>query len=158
VDREPVRVRVAGFWRRAAAAALDGAILLATLGVLGALTVLAVGGRMPHLRAVGLDLIIEAALAGGPVAAGGLAAAAVIVFLYCFWFHGTSGQTPGARLLHVRVIDQYGRPPGLGRAAARAGAAFASAALLSLGFLWIAFDREKRGLHDWLAGTYVIRS
>jgi uncharacterized RDD family membrane protein YckC len=28
---------------------------------------------------------------------------------------------------------------------------------LSLGYLWIAFDAEKRGLHDWIAGTYVIR-
>ena len=33
-----------------------------------------------------------------------------------------------------------------------------SAVLFSLGFLWIGFDREKRGLHDWIAGTYVIRA
>jgi uncharacterized RDD family membrane protein YckC len=29
---------------------------------------------------------------------------------------------------------------------------------LALGFLWIGFDREKRGLHDWLADTYVVRA
>jgi uncharacterized RDD family membrane protein YckC len=28
---------------------------------------------------------------------------------------------------------------------------------LFLGFLWIGFDSEKRGLHDWIAGTYVVR-
>ena len=28
--------------------------------------------------------------------------------------------------------------------------------LFSLGFLVIAFTRQKRGLHDMLAGTYVI--
>jgi len=22
--------------------------------------------------------------------------------------------------------------------------------------LWIGFDREKRALHDWVAGTYVV--
>ena len=31
------------------------------------------------------------------------------------------------------------------------------AATLFLGFLWIGFDSEKRGLQDWIAGTYVIR-
>jgi uncharacterized RDD family membrane protein YckC len=27
-----------------------------------------------------------------------------------------------------------------------------------LGFLWVGFDSEKRGLHDWIAGTYVIKA
>ena len=31
-------------------------------------------------------------------------------------------------------------------------------ATLGLGFIWIAFDSEKRGLHDWLAGTYVVKT
>ena len=30
-------------------------------------------------------------------------------------------------------------------------------AIAVLGFLWIAFDSEKRGWHDWLAGTYVVK-
>ena len=42
----------------------------------------------------------------------------------------------------VRPIAAPGRP---------------AAATLGLGFAWIGFDREKRGLHDWLAGTYVVR-
>ena len=33
----------------------------------------------------------------------------------------------------------------------------AGLATLGLGFLWIAFDSEKRGLHDWLSGTYVVK-
>jgi uncharacterized RDD family membrane protein YckC len=24
--------------------------------------------------------------------------------------------------------------------------------------LWIGFDREKRGLHDWIADTYVVKA
>jgi uncharacterized RDD family membrane protein YckC len=27
-----------------------------------------------------------------------------------------------------------------------------------LGFFWVGFDSEKRGLHDWIAGTYVIKA
>ena len=34
----------------------------------------------------------------------------------------------------------------------------AGVATLFLGFLWMGFDSEKRGLHDWIAGTYVIRA
>ena len=40
----------------------------------------------------------------------------------------------------------------------RSGGYVAAAATLLLGFLWIGFDSEKRGLHDWIAGTYVIRA
>jgi uncharacterized RDD family membrane protein YckC len=29
--------------------------------------------------------------------------------------------------------------------------------VLGLGFLMIAFSREKQGLHDKIAGTYVVR-
>jgi uncharacterized RDD family membrane protein YckC len=28
---------------------------------------------------------------------------------------------------------------------------------LGLGFLWIGFDSEKRGLQDWVSGTYVVK-
>ena len=44
------------------------------------------------------------------------------------------------------------------RAFLRGWAVLLGVALLGMGLLWIGFDREKRGLHDWLAGTYVIRS
>ena len=33
-----------------------------------------------------------------------------------------------------------------------------SLALFCGWYLWIAFSREKRGLHDLLAGTYVVRA
>ena len=36
--------------------------------------------------------------------------------------------------------------------------AVGSVATLGLGFFWIGFDSEKRGLHDWLAGTYVVKA
>ncbi len=44
------------------------------------------------------------------------------------------------------------------RAAVRAVGYLVALATGGLGFLWVGFDREKRGLHDWLAGTYVIKS
>jgi uncharacterized RDD family membrane protein YckC len=56
----------------------------------------------------------------------------------------------------VRVIDLYGDQPSILRTAARTAAYLASLATLGLGFFWIGFDSEKRALHDWLAGTYVV--
>ena len=56
----------------------------------------------------------------------------------------------------LRVIDLYGDPPSIARAGGRAAGYLASLATLGLGFLWIGFDSEKRGLHDWLSGTYVV--
>ena len=64
----------------------------------------------------------------------------------------------GKRLVGVRVVTWYGEPPTLVRSLVRTFGYLLSAALLWLGFIWIGFDREKRGLHDWIAGTYVVRS
>ena len=58
----------------------------------------------------------------------------------------------------MKVIDVYGDPPSPARCVARCAGYLASVATLFLGFLWIGFDSEKRGLQDWIAGTYVIRA
>jgi uncharacterized RDD family membrane protein YckC len=34
---------------------------------------------------------------------------------------------------------------------------YVSAIPLLLGFVWVAFDERKQGLHDKLAGTFVVR-
>jgi uncharacterized RDD family membrane protein YckC len=39
----------------------------------------------------------------------------------------------------------------------RALACFISLIALGLGFFWIAFDAEKQGWHDKIAGTVVVR-
>jgi uncharacterized RDD family membrane protein YckC len=78
--------------------------------------------------------------------------------IYLLAFHAMAGRTPGMRLLRLRVIDVYGDPPSVIRAVVRTAGYLACFITFSLGFIWIGFDREKRGLHDWLAGTYVIRA
>ena len=56
------------------------------------------------------------------------------------------------------MIDVYGERPSFARIGLRVGGYLVGLCTLFLGFLWIGFDAEKRGLHDWIAGTYVIRS
>lgn len=149
---------MAGFWRRAAAAAIDGAVLLATLGNVGIVIALVTGARVPNLREIGVDYLVELALGGKPVVLLGLGLAAAVGGLYFLLFHAMSGQTIGKRAVRIRVISTYGRSIGLRGAAIRLGGCALGALMLSLGFVWIAFDREKRGLHDWLAGSYVVRA
>jgi uncharacterized RDD family membrane protein YckC len=69
------------------------------------------------------------------------------------------GQTLGAMALGVRVTRPNGDPVGLGRAAARAGMAIVSGLVLGLGYLWAAWDPEKRTWHDMVADTraYLVR-
>jgi len=62
------------------------------------------------------------------------------------------------RALGLKVIDVYGEPPSVTRSALRTLGYLAGLATLGLGFVWVGFDAEKRGLHDWIAGTYVIRT
>lgn len=65
--------------------------------------------------------------------------------------------TVGGIILGLKVVRVDGQPMPFTVALVRAlGAAF-SVVVLFLGFLWIAWDREKQGWHDQIAGTVVIR-
>jgi uncharacterized RDD family membrane protein YckC len=152
----PARVLVVGFWRRMAAGFVDGAILSAVFALLGSLAALVTGHPLPRLSQLGPDYLVDLAVNGSVAAEAGLVMAAILGLLYFFIFHTLRGQTPGKRLCRVRVIDGFGEPPSPARALIRTLAYVPSLLCLCLGFLWIGFDREKRGLHDWLADTYVI--
>ncbi len=151
-----LRVRVAGFWRRTGAGFID-AIVLAIVFLILQLGVAALLDQpLPRLSQIGPDYLLDAAVSGSPLAEIAAVVFAVVVFTYFFIFHATSGQTLGKRLFRLRVIDAYGARPTFARALVRTLAYAPSALFLTLGFVWIGVDREKRGLHDWLADTYVI--
>jgi len=154
--RAGLRVRVAGFWRRALAFAVDGVILLVLFGALGGLSAMLLHRPLPRLSQLGPDYLVDVAVNGDALTLTGLALFAVLALAYFAVFHGLVGQTVGKRLLGIRVIDGFGERLSFGRAVLRSFGYVASSLLLLLGFLWIAFDREKRGLHDWIADTYVI--
>jgi uncharacterized RDD family membrane protein YckC len=155
---EAVRVRVAGFWRRLAAGVVDLSILAFCFVLLDVMVSLILRHPLPKLAQLGPDYLVDVAVNGDALAVTGLVVLGILGFLYFFIFHAVRGMTPGKRLFKLRVIDGFGRRPSLGRSLVRTAAYLPSALLLALGFVWIGFDREKRGLHDWLADTYVIRS
>jgi uncharacterized RDD family membrane protein YckC len=90
-------------------------------------------------------------LAGGAVLAGLWAAG------YFLFFWSTTGQTPGDRVMRIRVRDdREDRPLTLGRAVVRLVGAVLSALLLFLGYVMILFDPRRQGLHDHMAHSVVV--
>jgi uncharacterized RDD family membrane protein YckC len=76
---------------------------------------------------------------------------------YFVFFWATTGQTPGNRVMQIRVQDAAdGRPLPLGRAVLRLAGALLSALLLFLGYLMILVDARRRALHDRLVGSVVV--
>jgi uncharacterized RDD family membrane protein YckC len=82
----------------------------------------------------------------------------VISVTYSTWFIGALGATPGLMALGLRVVRPDGAPIGYGRALARYFAAILSGMTLGIGYLLIAFDPEKRALHDMICDTRVIKT
>jgi uncharacterized RDD family membrane protein YckC len=91
-------------------------------------------------------------LADALVAAGWF----VVVTGYFLVFWTLTGQTPGMRLLRLRVTGRGGKPIGAGRALVRFVALLISVVLI-VGVVPVFVDKHRRALHDFLAGTVVRR-
>jgi uncharacterized RDD family membrane protein YckC len=132
----------AGIATRAVALGIDAGLILvafASLAALAGLIASLVGGLRP------------AWLAGALLAGGWLLLAGTYFVL--FW--SGAGQTPGMRLLRLRV-RHAGNPPSLGRSIVRAvGTAIAIVPFFA-GYLPVLFDERRRGLPDFMAGTEVV--
>jgi uncharacterized RDD family membrane protein YckC len=121
-------------------AALINAIALAVgVGVGLALSILSI----PH------DLQVVLLACGG-------AAFVVWTVAYFVVFWSTTGQTPGNRLMHIRVCRDDGAVLTPRRSLARFGALLLAALPLLAGFLPVVVDDRRRGVHDMLAGTVVV--
>ena len=86
---------------------------------------------------------------------GGLFLVWTLGYFVVFW--STTGQTPGDRLMRIRV-RRAGKdePLSARRALVRMAGLFLAALPLLLGFLPILVNDRRRGLHDALAGSVVV--
>jgi uncharacterized RDD family membrane protein YckC len=129
----------ASLFKRGAAFVYD---LLILVGLLATFTLLAV-------------VLHDGAIASGSVWFQ-LALLAVVVAFFCgFWVHG--GQTLGMRAWRIRLVSQDGTPLTWPRAALRFAAGAVALLPLGLGLWWGIFDAQRRGWHDRLTGTRVVR-
>ena len=158
--REAPTVYVVGFWKRLLAALIDFAIVLPAAALIMFVVSKIAGVAMPpsNLRLLDVDLWLDLVLRTDPAVVMSFTLFTGIGLLYALVFQITAGRTVGMRVLKMRVVDVYGERPSGGRCVARCAGYLAGIATLFLGFLWIGFDSEKRGVQDWIAGTYVVRA
>ena len=137
----------AGFWIRLVAALLDTIIVFILQFLLGSLLALAGFASLGFAGETAGNLALLVQLF-----------AYALGFAYYVVFTGYCGQTPGKMALRIKVIRRDGSPIGYGRAAFREiPAKFIAGIIFGIGYLMVAFDEQKQGLHDRMADTYVIK-
>ena len=98
--------------------------------------------------------------AGGPAGttSNGLSFLLGLAYFVYFWSAQGGGQTLGMRVLNLKVIRTDGSALTMTQGLIRYLGLFVSFLVLLIGFIWVAFDADKQGWHDKIAGTYVIRT
>jgi uncharacterized RDD family membrane protein YckC len=133
----------AGFVTRAVALVID-ALLIDVIAILIGGAVNLVASLFGHHGSINL---IQALF--------GAAAWAVWSALYFAIFWTLTGQTPGGRILGIRVVSADGSRIGLRQALRRVAGMGLAILTLGVGFLPVLTDDRRRGLHDRIAGTVV---
>jgi uncharacterized RDD family membrane protein YckC len=77
-------------------------------------------------------------------------------YTIAFWVG--QGATPGKMAVGIKVVMTNGEPVELGAACLRYFGYFLSGLIFGIGYLMIAFSAEKKGLHDNIANTVVVKS
>jgi uncharacterized RDD family membrane protein YckC len=142
----------AGFWIRVGAKMIDSFILWAFNSVVSVVLLFAFlgkGGRMIDPKDPDF-LPLFLALYGSLFAIQFATAA-----LYSTWMVGRYGATVGKMACGLRITTPWGRPS-YGRAFGRYAAELVSGMMLGIGYLMVAFDPERRALHDRMCNTWVI--
>jgi uncharacterized RDD family membrane protein YckC len=132
-----------GIATRALALAADAAltiVILMSLVGMGALVAFLVGGLRP-------EWLVGVLLASGWM---------LVVGIYFVLFWSSAGQTPGMRLLRVRVLGPDGAAPSVARSLVRLVGLVLAIVPLFAGFIPVLFDERRRGLPDFVARTVVV--
>ena len=144
-------VEFGDFGPRLAAYIIDGLIV-------GAVVVVA-------LLAWGLVALASGGIANDTLNAGAAVALVVLVIVitviglgYFPWFWARDGATPGMKMMGLLLVrDADGGPIRGGQAILRLVGYAISGMVFYLGYVWILVDKRRRGWHDLIAGTVMIK-
>lgn len=82
---------------------------------------------------------------------------ALLLLLYFWVAIGNYGATLGKRFYGLRIVRTNGTKVSMGRAFVREVLGkIVSSFVLSLGYFWVIWDKDKQGWHDKIADTYVV--
>src|ERR1017187_8232530 len=134
---------------------IDGIILMvvgsiAQFALLGSLATM----RQPQ-RGASPDVVLGAML--GMVGLAFLADMVIGCTYEAFFVSSSLRATPGKLALELRVVRPNGAQLGLGRAAGRYFAKRLNLLTAGIGYIMAGFDSERRGLHDLICDTRVVR-
>jgi len=126
----------AGFWIRVVAFIIDSIIVGVVNAIIAAILSSSTSGR------TGIQTLLG-----------------IIYFTY-FWSASSPwpGQTIGDKVLNLRVIRTDGSDLTIVQALIRYVGLFVSFLVIFIGVIWVAFDPNKQGWADKIAGTYVIKT
>jgi uncharacterized RDD family membrane protein YckC len=115
------------------------------------------------IDAIGIGIvsgIIASLIGGGPTSAtsNGLNFLFGLAYFVYFWSAQGGGQTLGMRVLNLKVVRTDGSALTITQGLIRYLGLFVSFICILIGVIWVAFDADKQGWHDKIAGTYVIRT
>jgi uncharacterized RDD family membrane protein YckC len=147
-----------GFWIRVAAYVIDGLLVSVVTLPIFFLTIFPSVASVIHQAETNQEPGPEVVAA----LIGSIGFFALIAFcghwLYEALLTSSSWQgTVGKRILRLKVTDDRGNRIGFGRATARFFAKILSGWIMYVGFIMVAFMERKRGLHDVICGTQVLR-
>lgn len=135
----------AGFWERVLAFIIDYIVMLLLFSY----------GISPMITHNSVDLD-----AGNEMALFDILIQLLVLFvglLYCALLESSRLKaTVGKLLVGIQVTDLQGQQLSFLRALGRHLGKYISLLLFGIGFLMVAFNRRKRGLHDFMAGSLVI--
>jgi uncharacterized RDD family membrane protein YckC len=129
----------AGFWRRVAAALIDGIVVGVVSFVVGLAWGLALGDSDASILVVQLLILVG-------------------YYVYFAAMESSSYQgTVGKIAIGIQVTDLNGNRVSFRRALGRNLLKILSTLILLIGYLLAAFTERKQALHDMIAGTLVVK-
>jgi uncharacterized RDD family membrane protein YckC len=155
------------FWPRVLASVIDFILLFIVMSFIGMLVGILVGillalsylqplfdNPIPEME----QLILMKLIAYLVVYLACFIVSVIVSFFYYLILWSKKQATIGKMAIHAIIIDaKTGGKPTTGQFIGRYFALILSALPLGAGFIWVAFDEQKRGWHDILAGTLVVK-
>ncbi len=141
-DKETIKY--AGFWQRAKAGLIDGAILF-PYGIF----IVVMNYTSYPSESVQLAIATEIQ---------GLIITALYIAYEVIMYVEYNGQTVGKRVAGIKVVMEDGSKITYGKALVRFIGGYASFAVFLLGYFWVAWDSKKQAWHDKIAQTVVVRA
>ncbi len=146
----------AGFWIRVVAKIIDALVAMVVM-------ILVIGTAAGILYALGVNITppeANAAPEAGFIALIALYYLVALGFpiLYDWYFISKHGATWGKMALGLKVVNEDGSKVSNAKAVGRAFAYMINGFTCMIGVIMVGFDEQKRGLHDHICTTRVIKT